>query len=127
LDFSKECIDPVFKVPVNKKAREQVFTYRAQVNFGRKRQDRKERTDAGDRTDTTGWLVMRTKDLAPNTTLEKPRKGDQIRKLYVGTEQEQEVDYLIEEVRHESPLRGRPLLLYVAFDENRERTRSSVP
>lgn len=120
-DLSK--VDPVFRVPMNRKVRSTEHLYNAQVNFGKKAQDEKMRTELGDRTRTRGWLVLRTIDLAPNTSLPKPKKGWKITKLYANTDQEQEVDYLIEEVRHESPLGGRPLLIYVEFEENRERAR----
>lgn len=114
-------IDPVFKSPLVKKVRPTTYVYSAQVNFKVKDQDRKARTDAGDRPRTKGHLVLRTGDLAPNTSLPKPMKGWQITTLFVGTDQEQAVDYLIEEVRHESNLRGRPLLVYCEFELNKDR------
>lgn len=123
LDRDVSNIDPVFKTPINRKTRIQEHVYNAQVNLGRKAQDRKGRVETGDRPETRGWLVMRTLDLVPNSDLPKPQKGWKIVKLYAGTDQELHVDYLIEEVRHESPLRGRPLLLYVEFELNRERGR----
>jgi len=116
--------DPVFKVPLNRKARAPEYTYQAQVNFKMKEQDEKNRMDTGDRTTTRGHLVMRTYDLAPNSSLPKPEKGWQVTGLYVGTDQEMVVDYLVEQVRHESPLRGRPLLIYIEFIENVENARS---
>ncbi len=116
-------IDPVFKTAVNVKIRKIVRTYRAQVNLGNKEQDRKVRTTSGDRPATEGHLVLRTIDLAPNTSLPKPEKGWQIIELFADTDQAQTVDYLIEEVRHESQLRGRPLLIYCPFEHNRDRSR----
>ena len=89
----------------------------------RKDQDHKMRTTSGDRPQTNGWLVFRTFDLAPNSALPKPQNGWQIVELFSGTDQAQTVDYLIEEVRHESQLRGRPLLLYAEFQHNRDRSR----
>ena len=114
-------IDPVFRVAVNAKERNVVRTYSAQVNLGAKTQDAKRRTASGDRPATNAHLVLRTLDLAPNTALPKPEKGWKIVALYVGTDQEMVVDYLIEEVRHESPLRSRPLLIYVEFNKDRDR------
>ena len=116
-------IDPVFRAPVNTKIRKVVHTYKAQVNLGNKQQDKKFRTASGDRPTTEGHIVLRTVDLAPNTPLVKPQKGWQIIALYADTDQELEVDYLIEEVRYESPLRGRPLLIYATFQLNRDRSR----
>lgn len=117
-----QVFDPVFKTPINQKKRTTVRLYQAQVNFGRNQQDRRVRFEAGDRPDTTAHLVMRTCDLAPNVAaLPKPKKGWKITGLYMGTHQEQVVDYLIEQIRHESPLRGAPLLIYVEFRENVER------
>ena len=116
--------DPVFKVPINRKARRPEYSYPAQVNFKMKDQDEKNRRDTGDRTTTSGHLVMRTLDLAPHTDLPKPQKGWQVAMLYGGTDQEMAVDYLVEEVRHESPLRGRPLLIYIEFTEDVEKART---
>lgn len=117
-------IDPVFNVPVNTKERLITYTYDAQVNLMMKSQDRKFRTASGDRPDTRGHLVFRTIDLAPITALPKPEKGWKIVALYAGEVDELEVDYLIEEIRHESPLRGRPLLIYASFQMDRNRSRS---
>lgn len=125
IDREASKFDPVFKTPLNKKVRGTEYVYNVQVNLGKKTQDKKARVDTGDRTETDGHLVFRTVDLAPNTALPKPEKGWQIVALYVDHEQEMEVDYLIEEVRHESPLRGGPLLIYTPFRENVENTRSA--
>lgn len=126
LDRSATKFDDVFKVPRNRKVRGKAITYPAQINFMRKEQDRKAREDTGDRTVTNGHLVMRTFDLAPNTSLLKPEKGWLITCLYVGTPQEQAVKYLIEEIRHESPLRGAPLLIYLPFIEFIENARAGT-
>jgi hypothetical protein len=117
-------VDPVFKTPVNKKLRTTVHTYNAQINLGTKEQDRKMRTLSGDRPNTTGHIVLRTCDLAPHTALPRPEKGWKITALYAGTPLEETVDWLIEEVRLESPLRGQPLLVYCEFEHNRDRSRS---
>jgi hypothetical protein len=111
-------IDPIFNTPINQKIRPVTYDYQAQINFGSKRQDRKWRTEEGDRPVTMAHLVMRTLDLSPNTTLPKPQKGWKIVAIYAGTDQEQAVEYVVEELRHESPLRGRPLLIYLPFREN---------
>lgn len=125
LDETRSKVDPVFRSARAQKRRPVQRTYAAQVNFGRKDQDKKTRRETGDRSMTFGWLVVRTCDLAPNVpTLPKPKKGDQLVVLYKDTDQEQAVDYLIEHVRHESPLRGRPLLLYIEFAHNREKAPS---
>ncbi len=126
IDIAETKFDPDFKVPINRKVRKTEFVYNAQINLGRKEQDSKVRELTGDRTETNGHLVMRTFDLAPNTKLPKPQKGWKIVAIYVDTDQEQKVDYLIEEVRHESPLRGRPLLIYLPFIENVEKARSAT-
>lgn len=115
--------DPVFKVPINRKVRQTEYVYRAQINLGSKAQERKGREDTGDRPDTTGHLILRTCDLAPHSPLPKPEKGWMIVAIYADTDQEQSVEYLIEEVRHESPLRGRPLLIYCPFMDNIEKAR----
>jgi hypothetical protein len=117
-------IDPVFRSPTVKKVRPTSYVYSAQVNLGSKDQDKKARTETGDRPRTRGHLVFRTRDLAPNTTLPKPKKGWQVKTLFVGTDQEQAVDWLIEEVRIESPLRGRPLLVYCELEMDRDRGHS---
>ena len=122
LTRSGPTVDPVFKTPVNIKARPQAYDYKAQVNLGRKAQDRKFRTASGDRPQTNAHLVFRTKDLAPYTALPIPQKGWKITALYAGELDEIVVDYLIEEIRYESPLRGRPLLIYVEFSENKDRS-----
>lgn len=122
-DASK--IDDVFRVPRNRKVRPTTYIYNAQVNLGKKAQDRKEPQFLGDRTETSGWILLRTCDLAPNSALPKPVKGWKITKLFVGTDQEQEVDYLIKEARHESQLNGRPLLLYCPFENNIEKARGA--
>jgi len=114
-------IDPHFKTPRSQKRREVEHLYSAQINFGRKDQDAKFRTDSGDRPDTTAHIVLRTCDLAPYTTLPRPEKGWKIKMLYEGQPEAQAVDYLIEQVRVESPLRGRPLLIYCEFLKDRDR------
>lgn len=124
IDVDATRYDPVFKVPGNRKVRGTEYTYDAQVNLGMKAQDKKERVATGDHTDTTGHLVLRTYDLAPNSALPKPQKGWLIVGLYVDTPSEMAVDYLIEEVRHESPKAGEPLLIYVPFIENLEKART---
>lgn len=121
LDLPDTAVDPVFKVPTNRKARPQEIDYPAQVNFGLKRKEQRERTLMGDRPNTRARIVLRFVDLAPTTTLPRPRKGDKIVTLYKGTPAEETVDYLIEEVRPESPLGGAPLLLFVEFERDRER------
>ncbi len=115
--------DPVFKDPVNRKARPDVFQYQAQINFGLKMDERRWRTLMGDRpmTKLRSRIVLRSCDLAPNSMLPIPQKGDQIVALYVGTPAQITVDYLIEEVRPESPLQGIPLLWYCEFERDRER------
>lgn len=118
-------VDPVFRTARNRKVRTTAYIYNAQVNLGKKAQDRKDRQHLGDRTETRGWILLRTCDLAPNSDLPKPQTGWKITKLFVGTDQEQKVDYLIEEVRHESQLRGRPLLLYCEFERDREKARKA--
>jgi hypothetical protein len=123
LDQVQSKVDPVFRTSLNRKVRAATYEYNAQINLGKKAQDRKERVDTGDRTSTRGWLVLRTHDLAAASSPPKPEKGWKIVAIYVGTDQEQEVDYLIEEVRHESPYRGRPLLVYLDFEQNREKAR----
>jgi hypothetical protein len=114
-------VDEHFKGPRSQKRREVSYLYNAQINFGRKDQDSKFRTDAGDRAETSAHVVLRTCDLAPHTALPRPEKGWKVTAIYVGESEEQATDYLIEEVRVESPLRGRPLLVYCVFAENRDR------
>lgn len=123
VDVAATPIDPVFKNPVNRKARPTSTNYQAQVNFGLKIDEKRFRTLMGDRpiTKARSRIVLRSCDLAPNTVLEIPKKGDKITALYVGTPAELAVDYLIEEVRPESPLNGVPLLWYVEFERDRER------
>lgn len=116
--------DPVFKVPLGRKVRATEYIYRAQINLGSKAQERKSREDTGDRPDTRGHILLRTCDLEPNSLLPKPKKGWMVVTLYVGTDQEQAVEYLIEEVRHESPKGGRPLLIYCPFMDNIEKGRT---
>lgn len=123
VDVSATPLDPVFKNPVNRKARPSSTTYAAQINFGLKVDERRFRTLMGDRpmTKARARIVLRTCDLVPNTLLPRPKKGDKITTLYVGTANEEAVDYLIEEVRPESPLNGIPLLIYCEFERDRER------
>ena len=121
LDLPDTQVDAVFKVPLNRMTRGTDVVYPAQVNMGGKIKDRRFRTLMGDRPETKAWLVMRYADMAPNTSLAMPQKGDVITSLYVGTPAEQVVDYLVEEVRPESPLNGAPLLFYVEFNRDRER------
>ena len=122
----------VWRSPVNRKqygsapdGSSTKIIYEAQVNFGDSqfRQDRRVRTEPGEREDTFGWLVMRLADLQPKNPSGpvKPEKGWKITRLYVGAPHEIAVDYKIEEVRYESPLRRGPLLLYVEFERDRER------
>lgn len=122
LSIVQSKVNPVWGSATPQKRRRNKRLYRCQINLGSKRQDRKFRTEKGDRTFTRGHLVFRTMDLAPNTALPKPKKGDQITRIYVDTDQVQDVDWLVEEVRYESPLKGRPLLMYVEFERNREKT-----
>lgn len=124
IDRNASHYDPVFKVPLNRKVRQPEYVYQAQVNLGSKRQEHKGREDTGDRPDTTGHIVLRTCDLTPHSTLPKPEKGWMIVALYADTDQEIAVEYLIEEVRYESPLRGRPLLIYCPFMDNIEKART---
>lgn len=118
-------VDPHFRTPRSQKRREVTYLYDAQINFGRKEQDAKLRMNSGDRAQTSAHIVLRTCDLAPHTALPKPEKGWKITVIYEGQDFEQKVDYLIEEVRVESPLRGRPLLVYCMFEENRDRGQGS--
>lgn len=123
VDVAATPTDPVFKNPVNRKARPTTTTYQAQVNSGNKTFERRFRTLMGDRPATKAreHIVIRTCDLAPNTPLPRPSKGDRITKLYKGTPNEEVVDFLIEEVRPESPLNGIPLLVYCEFERDREK------
>lgn len=123
VDVSATPIDPVFKNPTNRKAHPSSTTYQAQVNFGLKTDEKRVRTLMGDRpvTKSRSRIVLRTQDLVPTTSLVKPKKGDRITKLYVGTPAEEDVDYLIEEVRGESALGGAPILIYCEFERDRER------
>jgi hypothetical protein len=114
-------VDEHFRTPRSQKRREVSYLYSAQINFGRKEQEAKLRTDAGDRAETDAHIVLRTCDLAPYTSLPRPETGWKITVIYEGENEEQAVDYLIEEVRVESPLRGRPLLVYCRFEHNRDR------
>ena len=116
-------IDPVFRVPLQQKSHPDSYDYPAQINLKRKDQDRKNRTDAGDRALTRGYIILRTKDLAPRTELPIPQKGWKVTALYAGTELEVAVDWKLEEVRYESPLRGLPLLIYCEFEMDRDRSR----
>ena len=117
-------VDEVFGVPRNRKVRSTTRIYDAQVNLGKKAQDRKDRQSLGDRTETRGWIVLRTADITDE--LPQPQKGWKITKLFVGHPSEQKVDYLIEEVRFESPLRGGPLLIYCEFERDREKAREAA-
>jgi len=119
-------VDDHFRTPRSQKRREVSHLYNAQINFGRKEQDAKFRTDSGDRAQTAAHIVLRTCDLAPYTALPKPEKGWKITVIYEGENEEQAVDYLIEEVRVESPLRGRPLLVYCQFEEDRDRGQGAL-
>jgi hypothetical protein len=121
LEIDDTCIDDDFDVPVNRKKRETEHLYSAQIKFLEGRKERRLRTAQGDRPDTRAHLVLRTKDLAPKTTLVIPKKGWKIVTLYVGHPSEETVDYLIEEVRPQSPLRGGPSLIYLGFEKNRDR------
>lgn len=121
LERSGPTVDPVFRTPISHKSRPVSYVYNAQINQGRKDANHKTRTDSGNRPETNAHIVLRTCDLAPYTELPRPETGWKITGLYVGEAEEIEVDYLIEQVRYESPWRGRPLLVYVEYQHNRDR------
>jgi len=107
--------DADFEEPVTKKDRTEEVTLAGQVNLGRAGAafERRSRSLTGDRAESDGHLVFRKADLdAAGVTLEK---GDRV--IRVAGEA---VDFLLTEVRPESPLRGGFLLVYAEFEHNRE-------
>lgn len=107
--------DPDFEEPLTKKNRTEEVVLHGQVNLGRSGSafDRRRPSLTGDRAESDGHLVFRKADIeAAGVTL---RKGDRV--VRVAGE---EVDFLLTEVRPESPLGGEFLLVYAEFEENRE-------
>lgn len=110
--------DSDFREPKSEKVFESVKELKGQVNFGGKTYSEVWRTRTGDEGRTMGWCVFRTSDLEKwGVTL---RKGDRI--IEIAGEP---MDLEIREVRFESPLRGKFLLVYAIFEHVKEK-RASV-
>jgi len=107
--------DRDFEEPVTKKDRSAEVTLHGQVNLGRAGAAFARRSPSltGDRVESDGHLVFRKADLdAAGVTL---AKGDRVVRIA-----SEDVDFLLTEVRPESPLRGGFLLVYAELDHNRE-------
>lgn len=126
LDVAATIFDEDFNVPVGGaaagKARGPAIDLRAQANFGQSaggnRWEQRAPSRTGDATDSAGHLVFRASDLDDAGVVVK--KGDRVISI-AG----RGCDYLVREVRPESLLGGKFLLLYVELEENKER-RASV-
>lgn len=123
LDVPNTFIDDDFREPVSKKKRFTTITLRGQVNFGDRAFTVEERSRAapGDEDVTKAHVVFRRKDLvdaglwdnaAPEDNL---KKGDKI--IEIAGES---FDLIFSEIRPESPLRGKFLLIYGEFEHERE-------
>jgi hypothetical protein len=107
--------DSDFEEPITKKDRSVEIFLRGQVNLGRAGSafERRSPSLTGDRAESDGHLVFRKADLdAAGVTL---AKGDRVIRI-AG----EAVDFLLTEVRPESPLGGGFLLVYAEFEHNRE-------
>lgn len=112
LRMSHTTIDSVYKEVVGKESRKTVILEGQDKRF---RQSQLRAKLGGDETVTAGHLVFK-KDYLDNMDVHL-RKGDRI--LEIAGEP---VNYDIEEVRYESPLRGKNLLVYVEYREPKERS-----
>ena len=113
LDTADTYTDPVFREPVSKKSYADTILLIGQVNFWNKQFYERQITRSGDNEPSYGHLLFRDQDLADaGVTLQK---GDRIRKI-AG----KDVDFIVKEVRFESPLDGEFLLTYVLFGQNIE-------
>jgi hypothetical protein len=107
--------DPDFEEPIGTKDRSEEVVLQGQVNLGKPGSafERRSPSLTGDRAESDGHLVFRKADLdAAGVTL---AKGDRV--VRVAGEA---VDFLLAEVRPESPLGGAFLLVYAEFTHNRE-------
>jgi hypothetical protein len=107
--------DPDFEEPVTKKDRSEEVVLRGQVNLGKAGAafERRSPSLTGDRSESDGHLVFRKADL--DAAAVRLAKGDRVVRI-AG----EPVDFLLTEVRPESPLRGGFLLVYAEFAHNRE-------
>lgn len=105
--------DPDFREPLGAKATGKEVTLLGQVNLGSKQLRERDRTATGDREPSEGHLVFRRMDVEAAGIAVK--KGDRV--VRVAGEP---VDFVITEVRPESPLAGKFLLVYAEFTHDVE-------
>jgi hypothetical protein len=109
--------DEDFREPLTAKATAAEVTLRGQVNLGSKQFHGRDRTATGDREPSAGHLVFRKADL--DAAGVRPGKGDRVVRI-AG----EAVDFVITEVRPESPLRGEFRLVYAEFTHDVEERES---
>lgn len=108
-------IDVDFREPKGASKLQDVITLKGQVNFGGdKFFNRTERTFTGDAAPSDGHFVFRKKDLDDLSII--LQKGDRVISV-AGVPMELELD----EIRFESSLRGKFLLVYAEFEQIREK------
>lgn len=121
LDRTKTQVDPDFKVASGKKVYKAAKKLKAQINQSGGPIDRFTRSLAGNLQTSEGHLVFRFDELADSDLIDCEvsdddlQAGDLIVKV-AGLK----TNYRVTEVRPESPLGGRFLLVYVMFEKNTE-------
>lgn len=121
LDRTKTQVDPDFRVASGKKVYKAAKKLKGQINQSGGPIDRFARSLAGNLQTSEGHLVFRFDDLAEadlidcETSSEDLQPGDLITKV-AGLR----TNYRVTEVRPESPLGGKFLLVYVLFEKNTE-------
>ncbi len=109
--------DEDFREPIGAKATAADVTLQGQVNFGSKQFHGRDRTATGDREPSAGHVVFRKTDL--DAAGGRLAKGDRVVRI-AG----EAVDFVITEVRPESPMRGEFLLVYAEFTHDVEERES---
>ena len=107
--------DEDFREPWSDESYDGVITVRGQVNLGGKTEREVSRTNTGDAEPSYAWLVFRKRDLDEASPPVVLKKADKV--IEIAGEA---VDFVIRELRTESPLRGRFLLLYAILEAPKE-------
>lgn len=110
LDIPKTPLDQDYKEPGQNKKYSDPIDLEAQVNYTRT--DEVEAVRSGDRTTTDGHLCFRTSNISSLNL----KKGDLITSIAGET-----VNYKVSEIRRQGHFRGRPIITFVFFEENKEK------
>ncbi len=111
--------DDDFNEPLPNRSYDGLVTLKGQINLGNKENARQEMSSTGDETRTFGHCVFRKSDLDEAVPPVVLAKGDRVTEV-AGVA----VDYELTEIRPESPLRGKFLLIYAEFTQPLEKRAS---